>query len=127
MTRSVNSAEARGYGAALAAFGAWGLFPLYLIPLRQVSAMQITAHRIVWSFVFVLGWLALSGKLGELRMALQRKGVLIRLVASASFIAVNWVGFAWAVNNHHVLEVSLAYFIGPLINVVLGIAVLSER
>jgi chloramphenicol-sensitive protein RarD len=127
MTRSENSAEARGYGAALAAFGLWGLFPLYLIPLRQVSAMQITAHRIVWSCVFVLGWLAVSGKLGELRVAMQRKGVLIRLVASASFIAVNWVGFAWAVNNHHVLEVSLAYFIGPLINVVLGIVVLSER
>jgi chloramphenicol-sensitive protein RarD len=53
--------------------------------------------------------------------------VLVRLVVSAFFIAVNWVGFAWAVNNHHVLEVSLAYFIGPLLNVLLGIGVLRER
>jgi chloramphenicol-sensitive protein RarD len=117
----------RGYAAALAAFGIWGLFPLYLIGLKHVSALQITAHRIVWSLVFVLAWMALSGDLRKLREAAQRKGVLIRLVASAFFIAVNWIGFAWAVNHDHVLEVSLAYFIGPLINVMLGIFVLSER
>src|SRR5690349_22144053 len=117
----------RGYSAALAAFGIWGLFPLYLIGLRHVSAMEITAHRIVWSLVFVLAWLAAIGELGNLRQAVARPGVLKRLVASAFFIAVNWVGFAWAVNHGHVLEVSLAYFIGPLINVLLGIFVLSER
>jgi chloramphenicol-sensitive protein RarD len=117
----------RGYAAALAAFGIWGLFPIYLIGLRHVSAMEITAHRIVWSCVFVIGWLAFSGELGRLLDAARRKGVLLRLVASAFFIAVNWVGFAWAVNNHRVLDVSLAYFIGPLLNVLLGIFVLSER
>ena len=121
------STAGRGYAAALAAFGIWGLFPLYLIGLRHVSAMEITAHRIVWSLVFVLAWLAAIGELGNLRQAVARPGVLKRLVASAFFIAVNWVGFAWAVNHGHVLEVSLAYFIGPLINVLLGIFVLSER
>jgi chloramphenicol-sensitive protein RarD len=117
----------RGYAAALGAFVIWGLFPLYLIGLRHVSAMQITAHRIVWSLVFVLAWLAAIGDLGKLREAASRKDVLLRLVGSAFFIAVNWIGFAWAVNNGHVLEVSLAYFIGPLLNVLLGIFVLSER
>ena len=125
--RSTGPAVGRGYAAALAAFGIWGLFPLYLIGLLHVSAMQITAHRIVWSLVFVLGWLAVTGELTKLREAAARKGVLIRLVASAFFIAVNWVGFAWAVNHGHVLEVSLAYFIGPLLNIMLGIFVLSER
>jgi chloramphenicol-sensitive protein RarD len=123
---SANSAG-RGYAAALAAFGIWGLFPLYLIGLKHVSAMQITAHRIVWSLLFVLAWLAVSGELRKLGEAANRKGVLIRLVASSFFIAVNWIGFAWAVNHDQVLEVSLAYFIGPLINVMLGIFVLSER
>lgn len=116
----------RGYFAAIGAFVIWGVFPLYLIGLLSVSAMQITAHRIVWSCVFALGWLAARGELGALRAALDR-GVLARLVASAFFIAVNWLGFAWAVNHHHVLEVSLAYFIGPLLNVMLGIFVLRER
>jgi len=121
------TSDGRGYSAAIAAFVIWGLFPLYLIGLLRVSATQITAHRIVWSCVFVLGWLAVTGDLAKLRNAVRRDGVLVRLVASAFFIAVNWLGFAWAVNHGHVLEVSLAYFIGPLLNVLLGIFVLAER
>jgi chloramphenicol-sensitive protein RarD len=121
------TSASRGLAAAIAAFVIWGLFPLYLIGLLKVSAMQITAHRIVWSCLFVIGWLAVIGELGKLREAVSRGGVLIRLVASAFFIAINWIGFAWAVNHDHVLDVSLAYFIGPLLNVLLGIFVLSER
>jgi chloramphenicol-sensitive protein RarD len=116
-----------GFAAAIAAFTLWGLFPLYLIGLMNVSAMQITAHRIAWSCVFVLAWLAARRELGTLREAVRREGVLIRLTASAFFIAVNWLGFAWAVNQNRVLEVSLAYFMGPLLNVLLGIFVLKER
>jgi len=116
-----------GFAAAIAAFAIWGLFPLYLIGLMHISAMQITAHRIVWSCVFVLGWLAVRRELGTLWESVHREGVLLRLTASSFFIAVNWLGFAWAVNNDHVLEVSLAYFMGPLLNILLGIFVLSER
>jgi chloramphenicol-sensitive protein RarD len=125
MARIPNSRS--GFAAAIAAFGIWGLFPLYLIGLMHVSAMQITAHRITWSCVFVLAWLAVRRELGTLWDAATRRGVLIRLTASAFFIAVNWVGFAWAVNQNRVLEVSLAYFMGPLLNILLGIFVLSER
>lgn len=119
--------ERAGFGAAIAAFAIWGLFPLYLIGLANVSAMQITAHRIVWSCVFVVAWLASRRELTEMWTAVKRNGVLLRLAASAFFIAVNWLGFAWAVNHDHVLEVSLAYFMGPLLNILLGIFVLSER
>jgi chloramphenicol-sensitive protein RarD len=125
--QSVAPGSGGGYAAAIAAFLIWGVFPLYLIGLLSVSAMQITAHRIVWSCVFVLGWLAVRKELGLLWAAVSRDGVLIRLTASAFFIAVNWLGFAWAVNHDHVIEVSLAYFMGPLLNVLLGIFVLSER
>ncbi len=117
----------RGFGAAIIAFVIWGFFPLYLIGLAGVSALEFTAHRIAWSCVFVLVWLGASGELAGLREAVRRKGVLIRLATSAFFIAVNWLGFTWAVNNHRVLDVSLAYYIGPLLNVLLGIFVLSER
>lgn len=119
--------DGSGFAAAIAAFTIWGLFPLYLIGLLSVTAMQITAHRIVWSCVFVLGWLALRGEVRQLWAAVGRDGVLIRLMASAFFIAINWIGFAWAVNHDQVLEVSLAYFIGPLLNILLGIFVLAER
>jgi chloramphenicol-sensitive protein RarD len=121
------SPAARGFAAAIAAFVTWGLFPLYLLGLHPVSATQITAHRVAWSCVFVLVWLAFRRELAQLWPAAMRDGVLIRLVGSAFFIAVNWLGFAWAVNHDRVLDVSLAYFIGPLLNVLLGIFVLSER
>lgn len=117
----------KGYAAAIGAFVIWGFFPLYLIGLVQVSAMQITAHRIAWSLVFVIAWLAVTRELPRLREAMRRKDVLLRLAASAFFICVNWIGFAWAVNHDRVLDVSLAYYIGPLINVLLGVFVLSER
>jgi chloramphenicol-sensitive protein RarD len=127
-----NSAVARalpaqGLAAALAAFGLWGLFPLYLKPLSHISALQITAHRIAWSCVFVLAWMAARGDLGSLRAAVARDGVFVRLIASALLISINWLAFAWAVNNDRVLDVSLGYYIGPLINVLLGIVVLKER
>jgi chloramphenicol-sensitive protein RarD len=116
-----------GYAAAISAFVIWGLFPIYLIGLLDVSAMELTAHRIVWSCVFVLAWLAVLREMNSLWAAFTSKGVLLRLSASAFFIAVNWLGFAWAVNHGHVLEVSLAYFMGPLLNILLGVFVLSER
>jgi chloramphenicol-sensitive protein RarD len=116
-----------GLTSAIAAFVIWGFFPIYLMGLTSVSAMQITAHRIAWSCVFVLGWLAVTGELQKLRAAVSRQGVLLRLAASAFFIAANWLAFAWAVNHDRVLDVSLGYYIGPLINVLLGIFVLSER
>jgi chloramphenicol-sensitive protein RarD len=117
----------KGYAAAISAFAIWGFFPLYLIGLAHVSAMQITAHRIAWSLVFVLAWMAVTRELAKLREALVRRDVLLRLAGSAFFICVNWIGFAWAVNHDRVLDVSLAYYIGPLINVLLGVLVLSER
>jgi len=125
--RTSGTTAGNGLAAAISAFVIWGFFPIYLMGLTSVSAMQITAHRIVWSCLFVLAWLAVTGELGKLREAVSRQGVLIRLAASAFFIAANWVAFAWAVNHDRVLDVSLGYYIGPLLNVLLGIVVLSER
>jgi chloramphenicol-sensitive protein RarD len=124
---SARNPDGRGFAAAILAFSIWGLFPIYLFGLTNVSALQITAHRIVWSCVFVLAWLAFRRELAKTWAAVHQDGVLIRLMASAFFIAVNWLGFVWAVNQDRVLDVSLAYFIGPLLNVLLGVLVLSER
>jgi chloramphenicol-sensitive protein RarD len=116
-----------GLTAAIAAFVIWGLFPLYLMGLKSVPAVQIIAHRIVWSCVFILGWMAARGQLSQLREAVMRDGVLVRLTGSALFISANWIAFVWAINNDRVIDVSLGYYINPLFNVLLGIFVLSER
>lgn len=89
--------------------------------------MQITAHRVAWSCVFVLVWLALRGDLGKLTVVVERRGLLLRLAATSVLITVNWLAFVWAVNNDHVVDVSLGYYINPLMNVLLGVLVLSER
>lgn len=117
----------KGFLAAVSAFAIWGLFPLYFHPLRQVSSVQVIAHRIVWSCLFVLAWIVIRGELPPLRRTLANKSMLWRLAVSATLITINWLTYVWGVTHGHVLETSLGYFIGPLVNVVLGVGLLSEK
>ena len=116
-----------GLAATVVAFLIWGLLPLYLKALASVPALQIMCHRIVWCCVAVLAWLALRGDLRAVWTALARPATRWRLMASAVLISVNWLIYIWAVNGGHVVEASLGYFINPLLNVALGVMVLSER
>lgn len=117
----------KGFTAAAAAFAIWGVFPLYFHPLHQISVFQVIAHRVVWSCVFVLVWMAMRGELSTLRATLANRSVVWRLAVSATLITINWSVYLWAVLNGHVVEASLGYFINPLVNVLLGVALLSER
>ena len=116
-----------GLAAALAAFFIWGLLPLYLRPLNVVPPVEIMANRIVWAFVVVFAWLAWRGDLGSVRNALRDRPVRLLLVASSLLISINWLTYLWAVANGHVLDASLGYFMNPLLNVALGVLLLSER
>ncbi|NGY05118.1 EamA family transporter RarD [Solimonas terrae] len=117
----------RGFMAAFAAFLTWGLLPLYISLLKPAGSIEIMAHRVVWACLFVFGYLAWRGELGKITAALRDRTVAIRLAASASLISINWLVYVWAVGNGHVLESSLGYFINPLVSVLLGVFVLSER
>jgi chloramphenicol-sensitive protein RarD len=117
--------ERRGLALGLAAYVMWGLFPLYWPLLEPAGAMEILAHRIVWSLVTVVALLALARRgLGALPR--DRRRVLL-LTAAAVLIGVNWGVYIWGVNHHHVVETSLGYFINPLVSVALGVLVLRER
>ena len=125
---AVPSAQAGvGLAAAICAFTIWGVLPLYLKPLSHLPALEIMAHRIVWCCVLVFGWLALRGEVGLVREALANPSTRYRLAGSAVLISINWLVYVWSVNNGHVVEASLGYFINPLLNVVLGVMVLHER
>jgi chloramphenicol-sensitive protein RarD len=117
----------KGLTAGAVAFAIWGLFPIYFHPLRQISAFQVIAHRVVWSCLFVLVWTAMRGELPTLRATLINRSVVWRLAVSATLISISWVVYVWAIMNGHVVESSLGYFINPLVNVLLGVALLSER
>jgi chloramphenicol-sensitive protein RarD len=117
----------RGLAAGLGAFIVWGLFPLYLKPLHAVGTLEVIAHRVTWSCVFIFIWMLVRGELGQVRATLANPALLWRLCISASLITVNWVVYVYAVANGHVVETSLGYFINPLVNVLLGVVILRER
>ena len=112
---------------AALAFAWWGLFPLYFRIVTTVPAPEILAHRIVWSLVFLLGVLALRRQWAWLARVLRQPKVLAVFSASALLLATNWLTYLWAVNNGHVIDASLGYFITPLVNVLLGYTLLHER
>ncbi|HSR64500.1 MAG TPA: EamA family transporter RarD, partial [Xanthomonadaceae bacterium] len=119
--------DRRGLWAAVASFVLWGAMPLYWHLLKGVPALQILLHRIVWSALLVGGWLVWREGRGWLRAALARPRVAGLLAASGLLIGANWGLYIWAVNNGHVVESSLGYFINPLLNVLLGVVFLRER
>src|SRR5690606_19149943 len=89
------------------AFAIWGLFPIYLRALALVPALQLVAHRVAWACLLVLGWMAWRGQLAGLREVLARRGLLLRLSATAVLISINWLAYVWAVANGRVVETSL--------------------
>lgn len=116
-----------GFWAALGAFLIWGLFPIYWKALEQVPALQIMAHRLTWCFALVAGYLALRRGWTWWKPLLAQRRLIRLLSASAVLIALNWWLYIWAVNNGHIVDTSLGYFINPLVNVLLGVLVLKER
>ncbi|PWW47890.1 EamA family transporter RarD [Melaminivora alkalimesophila] len=116
-----------GIASATAAYAAWGLFPLYFRQLAHVPALEVIAHRTLWSLVFVALVLLVRGQRGWVRPVLRQPRVLAGFALSALLLSVNWLIYVWAVNNGHVLDASLGYFILPLVNVAMGYFLLGER
>jgi chloramphenicol-sensitive protein RarD len=124
------SAGTRNHGIwyGVAAYALWGVFPIYFKQLGFVDAEQIIAHRIVWSFVLLALIAAPSFAGGRTRepFGITRRNVGLYGLA-AMLIALNWFIYVWAVTHGFIVETSLGYFITPLVQVVIGVAVLGER
>lgn len=112
---------------ALLAYVSWGILPLYWYALKGLPATEILAYRIVWSLVFILIVLAVTRRWGWLRDVRQRPAAHKRFLATAVILAVNYGVYLWANNSGHLVEVSLGYFINPLVSVLLGMIFLRER
>lgn len=116
----------RGFAAALAAYVAWGLFPLYFKSIKSVPPLEILSHRVVWSMVLLAGLVSWQRRWRELGTVFAGGRLPIYLV-STTLISANWLIYIWAVNTGHVLEASLGYFVNPLVNVLLGVIFLREH
>ncbi len=118
----------KGIYYALLAFVIWGLVPVYFKALEHVQPLEVVAHRIIWSAMFLALILLVSKRLVDVISLLRRTpALLIGLFFSALVISVNWLVFIWAVGQDRIVETTLGYFINPLINIVFGFFVFSER
>ena len=113
--------------AGFAAFGLWGLIPVYWKLLKSVPALEIIAHRFVWTTLFLIILLSWQRRWPEVRQAASSRTTLLYCIASGLAVSLNWLVFIWAVNINHVVETSLGYFMTPLVNVLLGAVFLRER
>lgn len=117
----------RGVAYGVAAYVCWGFFPLYWPLLDPASPLEVLAHRFVWSMVFVLILITLTGKWDRIREIARNRSLMLTLAAASVVIAINWGTFIYGVTNGHVIETSLGYFINPLVTVLLAVVVLKER
>lgn len=124
---SVQTEQKQGMLFAIAAFLMWGLAPIYFKSLDTVAAMEILVHRVVWSFLFLVLIVVAIKQWHKIEHVLKQPKLLAMLVVSASLLGFNWGLFIWAVNNNHMLDASLGYYINPLLNVLLGFLFLGER
>jgi len=112
---------------AILAYSMWGIAPLYFKLLLDVDALEILVHRVIWSSVLLFGVVIAIKKWRQFVHIITDKKLLIKLTFTATILAVNWFLFIWAVNNDHLLDASLGYYINPLLSVALGMIFLGER
>ncbi len=127
MSRPEHTDTPRGLAFAIGAYLLWGVLPLYLKALSDFPAMEVLAHRILWSVPVAAGLLIALGCTRDLRTAITNPRMLSMAALTAALVAVNWGIYVWAVANGHTVDAALGYYINPLFSVFLGWLLLGER
>ena len=122
-----SSSSTVGFLYGVAAYVLWGCLPLYWKLLSEIPSFEILAHRIFWSFIFLLGILYWSKSLHKCKEVLSTRVNVIRILYATLFITLNWGLYIWAVNSNRVVEASMGYYINPLIVILLSVVVLKEK
>lgn len=126
-SKSEDTDSARGLGFALGAYLAWGVLPLYLKALTHIPAVEVVAHRIIWSVPIAGALLIVMGRTGDIRAALRSPRTLAMGAVTATLITINWGIYVWAIATDNTVEAALGYYINPLFSVFLGAVLLGER
>ncbi|GHB71005.1 putative transporter [Psychrosphaera saromensis] len=123
----MNTNAKQGVLLAIAAYLMWGIIPAYFKLLNSMVPTEILMHRIIWSSLLLMIIISVKKNWSQISSILKKPKTLLILIASASILAFNWWLFIWAINNNHLLDASLGYYINPLLNVALGMFFLGER
>ena len=124
---SIANEQRKGGIFACLAFLMWGLAPIYFKQIQHVSAFEILTHRVLWSVVFLILVVSVLKYWDRVKRIVVQPKIILMLVLTSSILGFNWGLFIWAVNNNHMLDASLGYYINPLLNVLLGMLFLGER
>lgn len=116
----------RGLMFGVAAYAMWGVFPLYWPLLEPAGAVEILAHRVLWSAITMGVLVLVLRRTTQFREIVRNGRVRLLLTLAAAVISVNWCTYIWGVNHGHVVETSLGYFINPLVTVLMGVLILGE-
>lgn len=119
--------DLRGLLWAVAAYGWWGLGPVYFKAVAHVAPLEILAHRVIWSLLFLALLLSIRRRWGAFRKAVLHRPTLLILTITSLTISANWFVYIWAVTNGQIVQASLGYFINPLVSVLLGFIFLKEQ
>ncbi|HEU4497941.1 MAG TPA: EamA family transporter, partial [Sphingomicrobium sp.] len=127
LEQSADSRARAGLIYGLAAYGLWGIMPIYFKWLQAVPSIDIVAHRIVWSLLLLVLLVTLVRAWDQVRSAARSRNVLGILFVTALLIGTNWLLYVYAINSGHILAGSLGYYLNPLMNILLGRFILKER
>ena len=125
------SQQKSGILFAIGAYIIWGIFPIYWKLIEDVNSMEVLLNRIIWSFIMTFILIGLIGKLPALRADCEylwkNKKQLLSLFAASLIISVNWFTYIWAVQNGHILQTSLGYYMNPLLSILFGVLFFREK
>lgn len=116
-----------GILSALIAYVAWGVFPLFFVLVKEVPALEVLVHRVIWAVPFGAVIIMKRRQWPEVLEALKAPRMLLNLLLSAIFIAANWLVYIWAVQNEQINQASLGYYINPLLFAVAGVIFFGEK
>ena len=116
-----------GIWYGVVAYTLWGILPLYWKLMQTVPAIEILAHRVLWSFVFMFLLIIFTGGWKTIAVGFADKKKLLLMFLCGLLVSINWFTYIFAVNTGHVIEASMGYFINPLVVVMLGVAVFKEK
>lgn len=123
--RETQNAQGSGLLFGIGAYASWGLFPAFFPLLKPAGALEVLAHRIVWTLLLMAAVLVVMRRLSDIRTISRRTWLL--LICASALVSGNWVIYVYAVNNGHVVDAALGYFINPLVSVLLGVVLFRER
>ncbi|MBY8909382.1 EamA family transporter RarD [Salinicoccus roseus] len=125
------SENSKGIIFALGAYMIWGFLPIYWKQVEHISSYELIAHRVLWAFIFMIVFILVTNRMHlfykDLKFIFRNKKKVIALFAASTVITTNWLLYIIAVNNGHILDASLGYYINPLISILLGFVILGER